>query len=104
MLIIFRTWERPDLFFNEITHDLKDYISNGEVYFDLLMNNGIKDRFYSAQFINGELKINSFKKITPSKEYKKISDSYFAQNLDLIEKSNVLSNFQKSFYKVKVLT
>lgn len=102
VLIIFHTWERPDSFFNEITRDLKSHTTNADIYFDLLVNNGLKDRFYVATFNNGELKLNSFKKVKPSDEYVKISDDYFSRNWDIVESNSVLTKFQKSFYKSKL--
>ena len=102
VLIIFHTWERPDAFFNEITHDLIKHTTKAEVYFDLLVNNGLNDRFYVATFKNGELKLNSFKKVKPLDEYVKISDEYFSRNWGIIESNSVMTKFQKSFYKSKL--
>lgn len=101
ILVIFQTWERPDAYFKELVSDLKKYTLNVELYFDFLINNGLNDRFYSANFENGQLKINSFKKIKISNEYSKIANNYFAEHWELVEQISVLTNFQKSFLKKK---
>lgn len=99
ILIIFQTWERPDVYFKDLVSDLKKYTLNADLYFDFLINNGLKDRFYSANFENGQLKVNSFKKINISDKYSKIANNYFAEHWELVEQVSVLTNFQKSFLK-----
>lgn len=102
VLIIFKTLERPDAYYNEITIDLKKHTLNADLYFDFLANNGPNDRFYSAIFQDGVLKLNSFKKINLPSEYVKKSNNYFSKNWKIIENNSILTPFQKSFFKTKL--
>lgn len=102
ILIIFQTWERPDVYLKDLVSDLKKSILDADLYFDFLINNGLNDRFYFANFENGELNVKTFRKIQISNEYLKIADNYFAKHWEIVEKNSVLTNFQKTFFKKKL--
>lgn len=102
ILIIFQTWERPDVYLKDLVSDLKMNISDADLYFDFLINNGLNDRFYFANFENGVLNVKTFRKIQISNEYLKIADNYFARHWEIVENKSVLTNFQKAFFKKKI--
>lgn len=93
VLIISSTWERPDVFWNELRQELQK-ISVEEVYFDFLLKNGLRDRFYKAVFDNGVLLPDSFESTSLDENWIRLCDHFFAQNWKLVENS-VLSEFQK---------
>lgn len=102
ILIIFQTWERPDVYLKDLVSDLRKSVSDAELYFDFLINNGLNDRFYFANFENGALNVKTFRKINISNEYLKIADNYFARHWEIVENKSVLTNFQKVFFKKKL--
>lgn len=101
ILVIFQTWDRPDTYWGEIMEDLQKESLTTEIFFDFLLNNGPKDRFYSAMLDNGVLMFNSFKKISLDASYIKIANTYFANNLSLIENS-VMTRLQKNIFKGQI--
>lgn len=102
ILIIFQTWERPDVYFKDLISDIREYTLDAVLYFDLLTNNGLNDRFYVANFESGELKINSFRKVAIADEYSKIANDFFTAHWDIIEDSSVLTPIQKVFFKKRI--
>lgn len=102
ILIIFQTWERPDIYLKDLVSDLKKSISDADLYFDFLINNGLKDRFYFANLENGELNVKTFRKIQIPHEYLKIANDYFAEHWEVVEEKSVLTNIQKVFFKRKL--
>jgi hypothetical protein len=101
ILVIFQTWERPNDYWNEIAEDLRKESSDAEVFFDFLMNNGLKDRFYAAKFQKGKLIFSSFRKISLDASYVKIANSFFARNKGLIDNS-VMPRLQKTLFKRQI--
>ena len=102
ILIIFLTRERPDEYFKSLSYELREYALDADLYFDFLVNNGPNDRFYSACFEKGNLKLNSFRKAKNSDKFTEIANRYFANHWEIIEQNSVLTNFQKSFFKRKL--
>lgn len=96
-LVIPKTWERPEIYLNDIVNEIK-HESNKELYFDLILKNGINDRFYKASFINGSIFLDTFKKTTLDIDIVRISNNFFKNNLGLIETS-LMSKFQKYRFK-----
>lgn len=101
ILVIFQTWERPNDYWDEIVEDLQKESTNAEVFFDFLMNNGLKDRFYAAKFQEGKLIFSSFRKISLDASYVKIANSFFARNKGLIDNS-VMPRLQKNLFKRQI--
>ena len=97
VLIISATWERPDVFWNELQLELQK-TSVEEVYFDFLLKNGLHDRFYKAVVNQGVLLADSFKSTSLNEECVKMCNQFFALHWKLVEDS-VLSNFQKFRFK-----
>ena len=96
VLIISATWERPDVFWNELQLELQK--TSVEVYFDFLLKNGLHDRFYKAVVNQGVLLADSFKSTSLNEECVKMCNQFFALHWKLVEDS-VLSNFQKFRFK-----
>lgn len=82
---------------------VEDYLERelfeGQVLFDLLLTNGVNDRFYIASFGKGRFFYHTIEayKLNNKKTLKKI-DNYYLENLELIESSN-LSKPQKFLFK-----
>lgn len=101
ILVIFQTWERPEAYWDQIIEDLRKDSSDAEIFFDFLINNGLKDRFYVANFRNGNLIFTSFRKVSLDTSYLKIANNFFANNINLIEKS-IMPRFQKNLFKRQI--
>ncbi|MGL5637145.1 MAG: type II toxin-antitoxin system RnlB family antitoxin, partial [Bacteroidales bacterium] len=50
MLIISTSWDAIDNYLSELTFELNGKFSNSLLVFDLLVKNGLKDRYYRSQF------------------------------------------------------
>jgi len=98
-LILINSWERPEFYLEEIEKELSSCENNSDIYFDFLIKNGPRDRFYSANFDNGRFDLYSFKKInTLSTKILGLADNYFKSNFDLIQNS-CLTRAQKFVLK-----
>lgn len=96
-MVISATWERPDVYWHDLHKELRRKAVE-QVFFDFLLKNGLRDRFYKADYKNGAIQIESFKKADLEDNYINVSNKFFANNWDLVE-SSLLSNFQK--FKLK---
>lgn len=90
MLIISTSWDAIDNYLSELTFELNGKFSNSLLVFDLLVKNGLKDRYYISQFREGHIMLNSFEKISSdslSKEIIIASNNFFKSNRELIDQS-----------------
>lgn len=90
MLIISTSWDAIDNYLSELTFELNGKFSNSLLVFDLLVKNGLKDRYYRSQFKEGHIMLNSFEKIASdslSKEIIIASNNFFKSNRELIDQS-----------------
>jgi hypothetical protein len=81
-------YTRLDEYLFELEKDLKKRGFKGKLIFDLLMNNGINDRYYNA-FFNGEnFELSSLNFITNlNDKILKTSSEYYLANFNLIQES-----------------
>lgn len=101
-LVLLRNWERPEFYMHEIEKELSTFNKITKIYFDLLLKNGPKDRFYSACFNNGKFDSRSFRKVKSlNSNVLKEADTYFRLNFELIQKS-YLTKAQKFILKKKL--
>lgn len=90
---------RVDNYINEIESSLATKKIKGSIVFDLLIMNGMNDRYYSADFDGKRFNLSSFKPIKASYDaFYKTSNSFFSKHIDLIEQSS-LPNTKKFLIK-----
>jgi len=81
-------YTRLDEYLFELEKDLKERRFKGKLIFDLLMNNGINDRYYNAFFNGDKFELSSFCFITNlSPKILKTSSEYYLNNFSLIQES-----------------
>ena len=81
---------RIDNYLHEIESSLATKKIRGSIVFDLLIMNGMNDRYYSADFDGKKFNLSSFKSIKSNDETVfKTSNIFFLKNIDLIERSNL---------------
>lgn len=74
----------------------KNYI--GIVLFDLLLSNGINDRYYILNFNGSQFEYNTLRKLNIiSNKIYNTSNNYYKNNLNLLE-SSILTSKQKKNY------
>ena len=74
----------------EIENELKKKKFRGKVIFDLLTNNGLKDRFFQAEFDGNKILLETIKSIsTPDLRIKKVSSKYYLSNFNIIQQSYI---------------
>lgn len=101
ILVVLRSWESMEYYLDEIESDLSSSNCIFNVYFDLLVKNGLRNRFFKADFVNGKIDFKTFTKIDVSKDIEEKSNEYFAWNIDILEES-VLTKAQKFLYKREI--
>lgn len=98
LLVVPTTYLRPEYYMEQVENILlSNYKKVTCVYFDFLIKNGTKDRFYRASISNHKLIFSSFTKADDIDVIEK-SNSFFSNNLDLINDS-YLSKAQKFLLK-----
>lgn len=88
----------------EIQNILKKHNFKGQCIFDLLLSNGMdkNNRFFEARFNGIDFDLTSFKNIKEINTYvEKISNSFYANNFDLIDNS-ILTKPQKFLLKKRL--
>lgn len=81
---------RIDNYLDEIESFLAIRKIKGSIVFDLLIMNGMNDRYYSADFDGVKFNLSSFKSIKSKDEtIFKASNTFFSKNIDLIEQSSL---------------
>ncbi|TDN93376.1 RnlB antitoxin of RnlAB toxin-antitoxin system [Salegentibacter sp. 24] len=89
---------RVDELLGEIEISLKTKKVKGKIAFDFLLMNGLKDRFYSADFNGRTFNLTSFKPLQNPGVVSSASNKYFAKNISIIDNSN-LPKTKKFLYK-----
>lgn len=100
-LVIATSWLRAGYYLKDIINELNFLDDIDDVYFDFLMKNGLKDRFYKADFNKVELKFKSFVQIEVDKKIESIANAFFSQHLDLL-KDSPLTAAQKYLFKKSI--
>jgi len=102
ILVISQTWERPEVYWDDLIQDLKPLQKvDAEMYFDFLLKNGPRDRFYKAQLKDGQVLFASFKRISLEESLIKISNEFFAKHWSLVENS-LLTKIQKFAFRRQI--
>ena len=79
-----------DEYICDIEKDLEKKQFRGKVIFDLLTNNGLRDRFYQADFDGTKILLKTIKNIsTLDLKIKKVSSKYYLSNFNLIQQSYI---------------
>lgn len=103
ILVVPKSYLRPELYLNQIEELLvKEYDSVAYVYFDFLVKNGTRDRFYKAQVVNKKISLNSFSKTKVDESLRSLSNSFFANNFELVLNS-YLTKAQKFLLKKQLV-
>ena len=101
LLVVPTSYLRPEYYLEQVENILStNYKKVSCVYFDFLIKNGPKDRFYKASIINHKLILSTFTKADDVEIMEK-SNSFFSNNLNLINDS-FLSKAQKFLLKKKL--
>ncbi|QED36709.1 hypothetical protein FK178_02810 [Antarcticibacterium arcticum] len=81
---------RIDEYLADLEKVLKNKKAKGVIVFDLLLMNGLNDRFYSADFNGKSFNLNSFKPVeNRGEQFQEESNRFFAKHFDLIFNSNM---------------
>lgn len=99
VLIIAKDVISLDMYIDEIEQKLSLLNCNIDVYFDLLIKNGINKRFYYSNFNQKKKQITLLQKCKPQIEILKSSNNFFNKNIELIEESMKLRKAEKWLIK-----
>jgi hypothetical protein len=92
-------YARIDEYLDDIANNLKGFSYKGKMLFDLVMSNGLSDRFYEAYFDGQRFDNKSFIKLTEIPcSIIEISNNFYRDNLFLLDNS-VLTKPQKFLFK-----
>ena len=101
LLVVPTSYLRPECYLDQLESLLIDKFKSVTcVYFDFLIKNGTKDRFYKADLSDSRILLNSFSKIKAESMLIDKSNSFFAKNISLINDS-YLTKAQKFLLKRK---
>lgn len=110
---IIESYEYQIIVFSKDSSTISDYISDvadklserhyrGNVLFDLLLSNGLDDRYYVLNFNGNSFDYNTLRKLaTTSCQLFNISNRYYKEHIKLL-RSSILSKYQKNEF-VKLL-
>lgn len=99
ILVVPKSYLRPEMYLDQLEELLvKNYNSVSCIYFDFLIKNGTRDRYFKASVFNQKISLNSFTKIKEDDNLKNLSNSFFAKNFDLVSNS-YLTKAQKFVLK-----
>lgn len=88
LLVVPTTFLRPEYYLEQLENILSSHYKNVScVYFDFLIKNGTKDRFYKVSISDHKLIHSSFAKADDDNEIIEKSNSFFSNNLNLINDS-----------------
>ena len=91
--VVILGYSRIDEYVSLINKDLSDLKFKGELIFDLLLSNGLSQRFFSAEFHESKIKLSSFKKKQSIEfQFKQTSASIFLKHKSLFKKDFLPSN------------
>lgn len=89
---------RLDDYIIDVSDFLKSKSYKGVVFFDLLLANGLSDRFYSITFNGNSFDFNSIKHIDDNSKNLLITiNSYYSKNRKILN-DGVLSNSEQYFF------
>ncbi|HGF5167800.1 type II toxin-antitoxin system RnlB family antitoxin [Vibrio parahaemolyticus] len=93
-------FSRPDDYMSELEGELQAFEYKGKVVFDLLLSNGLKDRYFSAEFDGRRFVVSTFRTMTSiCSEILGMSSAFYKDNYDLVSKNSILSKPQKFLVK-----
>ena len=101
-LVIAKNSFRPEFYLDAVNKLIQRDKEISVLYFDLLLKNGLKDRFYKAETKNHKVNLASFESIQPAKDIEDKSNLFFAKNMHLITNS-YLSAAQKFLLRKSLL-
>ena|ERR1035437_7849492 len=104
LLVVPTTFLRPEYYMEQLENILLSHYKNVScVYFDFLIKNGTKDRFYKVCISDHKLIHSTFRKADDDNEIIEKSNSFFSNNVNLINDS-YLSKAQKFLLKKNLST
>lgn len=98
ILVVINSWERFEYYLDELEAELSHRSENLTVYFDFLVKNGPRDRFFKTTISQGKLDLRSFKSIKVETKLEEISNQYFSKNIKVLDDS-LLTKAQRFLYK-----
>ncbi len=92
---------RPDDYMEKLERDLQKLNYKGQIAFDLLLSNGIRDNRYFCAYFNGEhIVSSSFSRLSVIKTtISELTTHFYQENFNLVSKNKVLSKPQKFLIK-----
>nr|WP_294927776.1 type II toxin-antitoxin system RnlB family antitoxin [uncultured Flavobacterium sp.] len=97
-------YSRLDEYIYDVEKELKKKKYIGKIVFDLLVNNGINDRFYSCLFDGQKILLGSLSSIKNlDNDIQKASSNFYLSNFDIINNSYI-SKQSKFLIKKKLLS
>lgn len=101
-IVLTMSYLRYSDYLAEIGEILKQKKFKGTVYFDLLLNNGLNDRFFSMDFNMEGFILSTFNKIDPpSANLLKFSGTFYSKRMPLINNS-IFSDAKKYMIKKEI--
>lgn len=88
ILVIPTNYLRPEQYLEQIEYVIaSNFTGCSTVYFDFLIKNGKRDRYYKAQVTDNRIQVNSFCPIVIDSELMLLSNSFFSKHFELISES-----------------
>jgi hypothetical protein len=85
---------------NDVETTIKKKKYYGNVIFDLLLSNGLNNRFFEIPFENERLSVNKIKKVAqPDNKLINKANKYYLENVNIINEA-IISRIEKSNIKM----
>lgn len=103
-VVLSKNYLRLDMYIKDVKNNLKHLGLNGNIMFDLVMTNGVKNRFFEM-FFNGEsFDLESLKSIKDvSSDVLNISHNYYKKHIECLDKAAMTTN-QKELFKLELFS
>lgn len=88
-LVIPKSWKRPEYYLKDLAVEFKSFKNISGVYFDFLIKNGLRDRFYKAVFNSKNGTFTLFTKTKVDEEIKSKANDFFSNNTQLLQDSSL---------------
>lgn len=100
--VLSKNYLRLDMYIKDVKNNLKNLGLNGNIVFDLVMTNGVKNRFFEM-FFNGESfdleSLKSIKDVSP--DVLNVSYNYYRNHIECLD-SAAMTSGQKERFKLEL--
>lgn len=102
ILIVPKSYLRPETYLSELnTYIQENFRETTHLVFDLILKNGLKNRFFKASISKRNINLMSFEQIEVTRNFETVANSFFSKNMELIERSS-LTKPQKFLFKKRL--